>query len=100
MKKQKDLHIPADHPAFPGHFPGMPIVPGVVLLDEALHAMEDALAHVSSWKISSVKFLSPLGPDSHVVIEYEQQAQGSFHFDIREGERLIATGIVSPGEGA
>ena len=36
------IEIPAAHPAFPGHFPGMPILPGVVLLDEALHAIAAA----------------------------------------------------------
>ena len=32
--------ISADHPSLPGHFPGHPIVPGVVLLDRVLEAIE------------------------------------------------------------
>jgi 3-hydroxyacyl-[acyl-carrier-protein] dehydratase len=31
--------ISADHPSLPGHFPGTPIVPGVVILDEILAAL-------------------------------------------------------------
>jgi 3-hydroxyacyl-[acyl-carrier-protein] dehydratase len=36
------LHIPAQHPAFDGHFPGAPLLPGVVLLDEILEAVRAA----------------------------------------------------------
>ncbi len=33
---QYSLEISADHPAFAGHFPNFPVLPGAVLLDEAL----------------------------------------------------------------
>ncbi len=31
---ERVVTIPADHPSLPGHFPGRPIVPAVVILDE------------------------------------------------------------------
>jgi 3-hydroxymyristoyl/3-hydroxydecanoyl-(acyl carrier protein) dehydratase len=97
MKHHVSLHIPVDHPAFAGHFPGLPIVPGVVLLDEAMHAVMRHLDGApQDWKIASAKFLSPLGPDATVTIEFDIQESGSVQFDIVEGERRIATGSLTP----
>ncbi|WP_047537507.1 hypothetical protein [Methylotenera versatilis] len=93
MKKQTPLKIPASHPVFVGHFPGTPIVPGVVLLDEVMHAIvaDTGLAE-TSWQISSVKFLSPLKPDEAVIIELEQLANGTLKFEVLEGNRQIVIG--------
>lgn len=83
MKKQIPLNIPANHPAFAGHFPGTPIVPGVVLLDEVLHAIiTDTSIPATDWQISSVKFLSPLKPGESVIIEHEQSANGAIKFEV------------------
>lgn len=90
------LTIPVDHPAFAGHFPGMPIVPGVVLLDAAVHAIGLARGQpAQAWQIGAAKFLSPLQPGASVVIEHELQASGAIRFDIVEGERRIVTGSLS-----
>lgn len=72
-----------DHPAFAGHFPGTPIVPGVVLLDEVMHTIvsETGIAE-TAWQISSVKFLSPLKPSESVIIEHEQSANGAIKFEV------------------
>jgi len=93
MKKRTQFAFPVNHPALAGHFPGVPIVPGVVLLDEVMHAifMDTGLTE-TAWKISSVKFLSPLKPNEVVMIEHEQLANGSLKFDVLEGQRKIVTG--------
>ena len=97
MKQQTVFHIPGHHPVFTGHFPGMPIVPGVLLLDEAMHAIAEATGQSQrNWHIGSVKFLSPLGPGATVIIEHEAQANGAIHFEILEGERRIVTGSITP----
>lgn len=95
------LHIASDHPAFAGHFPGLPIVPGVVLLDEALHAMGDAIGvDLSTCQISSVKFLSPVRPGEPVSVSYEISGNRSIRFDIVSDERRVATGSIRLPEAA
>ncbi len=90
------FHIPSDHPAFAGHFPGMPITPGVVLLDQALHAIAVAQQlDLQKCKISSVKFLSPVLPDTELTLHYERNANGNIQFDIRQGERVAVTGVFN-----
>ena len=89
------LPIAADHPAFAGHFPGMPIVPGVVLLDEALHAIGAAIGiDLSACQISSVKFLSPVGPAEPVLVTYEISGNRAIRFDIMSDARKVATGSI------
>lgn len=95
MKQQTILNIPIDHPAFAGHFPGTPIVPGVVLLDEAIQAIVSATGlSLNTWRISSVKFLSPLKPGESVIIEHEVQANGTVRFDVLAGTRHIVSGSL------
>ena len=62
--------IDADHPAFPGHFPGDPIVPGVVLLDEIVDALSVELGctDFTGVTVHSAKFLRPVRPGERMKI--------------------------------
>ena len=91
------LPIPADHPAFDGHFPGAPILPGVVLLDEAIRAIELAGGdEPRCWRVSSVKFLRVSTPGEPLVLEQERLASGNIRFNILSAGQAIATGALSP----
>ena len=68
--------VPPDHPAFAGHFPGTPILPGVVLLDVALQIIADASGiALDLCEISSVKFLSPASPGDELLIQHSRLGQ-------------------------
>jgi len=56
------LSIESDHPAFAGHFPGRPIVPGVMLLDLCLRSILTRSGNEVRWSIDNAKFLSPVAP--------------------------------------
>jgi 3-hydroxyacyl-[acyl-carrier-protein] dehydratase len=97
------LVIGPDHPAFAGHFPRAPIVPGVLLLDAAVQAATQALRSSTSGprdnisvvcQISSAKFLSPVGPGETLTISCTTNASGSLRFDISSGSRKVATGVM------
>jgi 3-hydroxymyristoyl/3-hydroxydecanoyl-(acyl carrier protein) dehydratase len=87
--------VPLDHPAFAGHFPDVPILPGVVLLDLALQAITDARALVlHHCTINSIKFLSPVHPGEVLSISHSQMDNGTVRFDISTANRKIAGGSL------
>jgi len=91
------LPIAATHPAFDGHFPGAPVLPGVVLLDEAIRAIErTGGGEPRCWQISSVKFLKAVGPGAALVLEQERLAGGTVRFTISSAGQAVATGALAP----
>jgi 3-hydroxymyristoyl/3-hydroxydecanoyl-(acyl carrier protein) dehydratase len=92
------LHIDEDHPAFAGHFPGMPIVPGVVLLDEALVAIERATGEsLARCTLTSIKFQQVLRPGEALVLRFGRLPPCGFRFEIESDGRVIAAGRLNGG---
>jgi 3-hydroxyacyl-[acyl-carrier-protein] dehydratase len=90
------LPIAAGHPAFDGHFPGAPVLPGVVLLDEAIRAIELADGgEPRCWRVASVKFLRPVGPGEALVLEQERLASGTVRFTVLSAGQAVAAGALS-----
>jgi 3-hydroxyacyl-[acyl-carrier-protein] dehydratase len=95
MKMQSTLNIAADHPSFAGHFPAFPVLPGAILLDEMLKAIELARGiDLKSWHISSAKFLDAVRPLDSLVLEHDASAPGLIHFTIRVEGRKVASGTL------
>jgi 3-hydroxyacyl-[acyl-carrier-protein] dehydratase len=82
---------PADHPALAGHFPGRPIMPGVVLLDQAILFAERLLGYpVAEWQIGSAKFFSPVVPGELLVFALNLGERGAIAIKVRGDGREVA----------
>ena len=93
------LSYSPDHPAFAGHFPGNPIVPGVLLLDAAIHALgETAGPGDVGLRVESAKFVGVVRPGDALRVELRPAAgAGPWRFVLRHGERMVAHGSLARG---
>ena len=89
---EQPLRIDAAHPALPGHFPGQPLVPGVVLLEQVALALR-AWRGQRLARVVEAKFLAPLLPDETAVVRLTS-ADARVRFEIRRDDALLARGIV------
>jgi len=86
--------IMADHPSLPGHFPGAPLVPGVLILDEVLAALRIWQGDHELTAIRTVKFLHPLKPEQQftIYLSANNGAPSEVNFCCRIEGRVIAEG--------
>jgi 3-hydroxyacyl-[acyl-carrier-protein] dehydratase len=98
MDRKMQLQAPLDHPSYAGHFPGNPIVPGVVLLD----LIVEALGYGSPRVIGNVKFHRALKPAEHFTLRHRLTG-AQLSFRCSSGDQLLVEGSLSfaaPPEGA
>lgn len=88
------IEIAADHPAFAGHFPGHPILPGALLLAQAMQALDRAGLSTRGCGISSAKFHSPLAPGESLCLRWEAVAGGSLRLELSAGGRRVASATL------
>ncbi|QNK03258.1 hydroxymyristoyl-ACP dehydratase [Dyella telluris] len=89
---QHAFRVTADHPCLPGHFPGSPLVPGVVLLEQVALALR-AWRGERLARVIEAKFVAPLlpGQDARVALA---EANGRVRFEIRRDGELLARGAI------
>ena len=87
------------HPSLPGHFPGAPVVPGVLVLEQVVAVIEAVHGPLGALRLPQVKFLQPLLPGEHADVELtEVVMEGEaprWRFRVLRGDALIASGEVA-----
>jgi acyl-coenzyme A synthetase/AMP-(fatty) acid ligase len=97
--------ISTRHPSLQGHFPGQPVLPGVVLLSavwQALqthHRLQQAIGERPV--LLAAKFLSMVSPDAHpteavlnLKVHFAISTKG-VTFEMHEGTRLVLRGLFA-----
>lgn len=89
-----ERNVPADHPALPGHFPGHPVVPAAVLLDEIVCAVRAVPGERRVIGIENAKFLRPIAPGEPFTIELARAGDGALRFNCVAGGTVAVRGLL------
>lgn len=88
-----EFAVPQDHPSLAGHFPGRPVVPGVVIVDHVVQAIQAHAGALAPLRLPQVKFVRPLLPGERAQVQLEGQAP-RWRFRVLGAHGLLASGEV------
>lgn len=99
MWQSSEIHFAGNHPTAAGHFPGNPVIPGALLLDEVMKAVAGTSDGADEIVIRSAKFFRAVRPGERVRLRWQPAANGSIAFECRtlDGDVLAAAGTIEVG---
>lgn len=83
------------HPSLEGHFPGNPVVPGVIVLDLVFQTVKSWQPRINIDGLPSVKFLRPTLPGMYFTIELEHSTPNRISFSCYGGNELLSKGSIA-----
>ncbi|WP_413232119.1 3-hydroxyacyl-ACP dehydratase FabZ family protein [Paraburkholderia nemoris] len=91
-----ELRVPPTLVHFAGHFPGLPILPGVVQVHWAMHlAAEHVPAVRTLASVDRLKFMAPVPPGAVLNLTLAHDAaRGRVQFAYRLSGRECASGVI------
>ncbi len=95
-----EFQVPVDLPFFQGHFPGHPILPGVVALGWMLAAAERFLARpVEAVELLNVKFQVVILPGAELELTVVPKTGGKLQAVVRSEAGIHASALIPAQEG-
>ena len=91
--------VPSNAPFFEGHFPGHPVLPGVVALDWMLAAAENLLERpAAAMTLLNVKFQIVIEPGARLELTLVPKSEGYLLGTIRSEAGVHATALIPVAE--
>lgn len=95
VKLQKYFEFTGKELYFQGHFPGAPILPGVMQLQFAHQAAEEMLGRELTLKaVKKMKFVKVIEPSDRISVELDGD-EGTVAYTIRKGDEICSSGVLS-----
>lgn len=90
------IRVPPDLEHFAGHFPELPILPGIVQLDWAVRLARRHIPELTgSRETSNLKFQALVHPGAELTLRlnYDEE-RNTLNFSFREDERTCSSGRI------
>lgn len=88
------LCISSDHPALPGHFPGAPVIPAVVIIDTIVARQKIDFPQFSVVALRKIRFLTMLKPDAQFQLEWSEIRGDQLRFRCSLDGAVFADGTL------
>jgi 3-hydroxymyristoyl/3-hydroxydecanoyl-(acyl carrier protein) dehydratase len=90
------LHVPMGLAHFPGHFPSVHILPGVVQIDWAIRYAREHMALAGHFiALENIKFLALALPDTKLELTLKlNESKSHLEFSFANGQRRCSSGRI------